>query len=85
MARVNRQYSTFIKKCRASGASLLRFPCPVCSIEIETLAAPKGAIWDTACTCPYCAAFFFKAVNDTTVLTQSIPGVTNGENHHHVN
>jgi len=69
MTRVNRQYSAFIKQCHQEGTALLCFPCPVCSSEIETLAAPQGAIWDTASTCPYCAAFFFKVVNDTTVNT----------------
>lgn len=85
MGRIVQQYKSFISRCHERGAKLLHFPCPVCSSDIETLAAPQGDIWDTTSICPFCDCIYLKVVNDTAVLTQSIPGVTDGQNHHHIN
>lgn len=85
MTKVKCQHSAFMKRCIEGGMGILRFPCPACGSEIETLAATRDEVWDSLSICPECNAIFMKVVNGTTVLTQSVPEVTNGKNHHHVN
>lgn len=74
MTTVKRLQSKFMQQCRTGGAAILRFPCPACGTEIETLAAPRGETWDSLSVCPECDAMFMKVVNGTMVLTQSTPG-----------
>ncbi|HFU1359334.1 TPA: hypothetical protein ACGQTY_002517 [Citrobacter farmeri] len=71
---LKQEYSAFIAKVRKDGGRLLNFPCPCCQEDIETLAAPGEAIWDTLATCPHCEGVFIKVVTATQVETTTLDG-----------
>lgn len=69
---MKQEYLEFIAKVRNDGGKLLQFPCPLCNEEVETLAAPEGALWDTLATCPHCEGTFFKRATATQVESVSL-------------
>lgn len=71
---LKQEYQAFIAKVRKDGGRLLKFPCPCCQEDIETLAASDGAVWDTLATCPHCEGAFIKVVTATQVETTTLDG-----------
>ncbi|EKN3971057.1 hypothetical protein ACULTK_004544 [Yersinia enterocolitica] len=71
---LKQKYQVFISRCRANGTPLLRFTCPQCNSDIETLAAPHGDEWNSISTCPFCDVVYMKVVTDADVEIQPLPG-----------
>lgn len=71
---LKQDYRVFISRCRANGAPLLRFKCPQCNRDIETLAATQGDEWNSISICPFCNAIYMKVVTDADVEIQPLPG-----------
>lgn len=69
---LKKEYMTFIARVRTDGGRLLKFTCPCCQEEIETLVPSDESVWDSLSTCPYCEGTFFKVATATQVET-SIP------------
>lgn len=63
------KYFQYIKRAESRLAPLASFACPKCCEVIKTLAAPKGAKWDSLCTCPFCESVFIKRVTEAKVET----------------
>ena len=70
---IKQEYKQFILVVKKDGGILLKFQCPYCQEEIETLVAPGKAVRDSLTTCPYCQGTFMKIATATRVAT-AIPG-----------
>lgn len=63
------KYLHYIKRAESRRSPLASFACPNCHDVIKTLAAPKGEVWDSLCTCPFCEQVFIKRVTRNKVET----------------
>lgn len=48
----------------------LNYRCPECGETIETLAAPKGDVWDTLTFCPHCNDMHMKITHSSHVIAR---------------
>lgn len=63
------KYFQYIKRAEDKLSPLAIHTCPKCHEIIKTLAAPKGEVWDSLCTCPFCESVFIKRVTEAKVET----------------
>lgn len=54
------EHQTYIARLRAAGKQIVAYQCPHCCELIETLAAPKGQVWDSVSACPDCNELHMK-------------------------
>lgn len=66
MASLMKRYTEYNDRLKAKGATLIKFACPACTKDIETLPAPKGEFWDTLAQCPHCEALYMKITEGKT-------------------
>ena len=53
-------YTEYYSRLKAKGVRLIKFDCPKCAKEIETVPAPAGEKWDSMSQCPHCESLFKK-------------------------
>lgn len=58
-------YEQWLEQMRTDGRKLAVYPCPSCTVSIETLAPPKDQIYDSLSVCPHCEKMHFKVVYAT--------------------
>ena len=66
MATLLKRYTEYNDRLKAKGAKMIKFNCPMCAKDIETLPAPKGEFWDTLAQCPHCEALYIKITEGKT-------------------
>jgi Zn finger protein HypA/HybF involved in hydrogenase expression len=66
MASLLNRYTEYNDRLKAKGAKLIKFGCPACAKDIETLPAPKDEYWDTLAQCPHCEALYMKITEGNT-------------------
>lgn len=69
MKTLKERHAEWVAFAKAKGLKLLKFNCPHCGKEIETLAAPEGEVFDTAAGCIHCDKGYWREVTNTEVKT----------------
>jgi hypothetical protein len=66
MATLMKRYTEYNDRLKARGATLIKFACPGCNKDIETLPAPTGEFWDSLAECPHCEVRYLKITDGPT-------------------
>jgi Zn finger protein HypA/HybF involved in hydrogenase expression len=60
-------------RLKVQGMKMFSYKCPLCDGDLETRAAPKSQVWDTAAQCPHCEGVYVKITTDKGVKSLPMP------------
>lgn len=67
LAKLKAKNDEYFARMRDQGRKLVAYHAPCCKGLLETLAAPRGQVWDTMAQCPHCGGMYLKITKGAKV------------------